>query len=320
MARRQDDQPPGQADRPAQPENWSPAALHQRLDRLPAGHPSSRLNGDGSGKPPPPDLRRLELPLPGDEADAGRKPGESWGQAVPALRAKWAEHQRRWPEEGRPPGDRAADEPGSWRGEGGQFLNAEENTVAGHAHDRIASAEQRLTAVQREIQAEVPGARLAGLEFRLKTEDRFKEKVAGEIKAKPDRSIREITDRIPDAVRYTYQLDQGRYVDGYWSVRNRLEQRGFELVLSRNSWDSPDYKGVNTRWRTEAGQLFEVQFHTAESFEAKQLTHEAYERLRSKTKPDLERPHLEAFQREASAALPIPDGVDSIADYRRREV
>src|SRR6516162_11665951 len=38
--------------------------LQSRLERLPVGHPSSPYQGDGSRKPPPPDLADYELPLP----------------------------------------------------------------------------------------------------------------------------------------------------------------------------------------------------------------------------------------------------------------
>jgi hypothetical protein len=202
-----------------------------------------------------------------------------------------------------------------WRGGGGQFLNAEENLVTEHAHDRVSGAEQELTAVQHEIQAEVPGSELAGLEYRLKDEDRFKEKVAEGLALKPERAVERVVDRIPDAVRYTYLFERDRYVDGYWQVRHELEGRGYKLALSRNSWESAEYKGINTRWRMEEGQLFEVQFHTPESFEAKQLTHEAYERLRDPRTDRHEMGELREFQREASFHIPLPDGVGEIPDY-----
>src|SRR5579859_1137963 len=234
---------PDQAATADAPPRWSRAELQQRLLRLPPGHPSSPFNGDGSRKPPPPDLKKLELPFPDEQA------GGTWAQSAASLRAKWKEHKERWPAEAREPVDRSGDEPGSWRGDGGQFLNAEENLVAGHAHERVAAAEPDVTARQREVRSEVPGADLVGLEYRIKGEDRFKEKVAEEVRAKPERSIREVADRIPDAMRYTYQIEPDHYVDGYWEVRGRLEQQGHELMLSRNSWASPEYKGINTRWR-----------------------------------------------------------------------
>ena len=44
------------------------------------------------------------------------------------------------------------------------------------------------------------------------------------------------------------------------------------------------YKGINSQWiEPDSGQRFEVQFHTRISFEAKQLTHPAYERLRTRS-------------------------------------
>jgi hypothetical protein len=52
-------------------------------------------------------------------------------------------------------------------------------------------------------------------------------------------------------------------------------------VDRRNSWANEEYKGINSRWRVpNTGQLFEVQFHTQVSFEAKEETHWAYEKLR----------------------------------------
>ena len=54
----------------------------------------------------------------------------------------------------------------------------------------------------------------------------------------------------------------------------RLDSFGHEMYLSKNSWGSQEYKGINTRWVTQEGQRFEVQFHTPESFHAKQnITH-----------------------------------------------
>jgi hypothetical protein len=190
--------------------------------------------------------------------------------------------------------------------------------VAGHAMERIRTVEKKVTASLQEIKAETPDCDLAGLENRLKGEERFKEKVFGELRAKPERSIAEITERMPDAIRYTFQLDSERYVAGYWNLHQRLEVGGSEFLMNRNFWDSPDYKGVNTRWLGPDGQVFEVQFHTPESYQAKQLTHTAYERLRTGTGPGAERPELESFQQDVSARIPIPDGAKGIPDYRKK--
>ncbi len=64
-------------------------------------------------------------------------------------------------------------------------------------------------------------------------------------------------------------------------MKERFESRGHEMYYSKNYWADPEYKGINTRWLTAKGQRFEVQFHTPDSFHAKNhVTHLAYEWLR----------------------------------------
>jgi hypothetical protein len=89
--------------------------------------------------------------------------------------------------------------------------------------------------------------------------------------------------------------------------------------MRRNSWESSQYKGINTQWRTAEGQKFEVQFHTAESFEAKQLTHGAYERLRNTLTDKREMRELRAFQRQVAGRIPVPDLVGGIIDFSEKE-
>ena len=61
-----------------------------------------------------------------------------------------------------------------------------------------------------------------------------------------------------------------------------------------------------------------MQFHTLISFEAKQLTHGAYERLRSQQADAFEELVLEAFQKKVTADVPVPLGAESIPDYPER--
>jgi hypothetical protein len=251
--------------------------------------------------------------------EAPQSDSRSWWEALPYFKEEWKHHEERWPQEQRPQVDRSQDEPGSWRGGGDQYLNAEENLVTGHALERIRPIEEKVNATLHEIKEEVPGCDLVGLKFSLKGEERFKEKVSDEVRAKPDRSIAAISDNMPDAVRYTFQFDREDYVDGYWSTLGCMEQHGYEMDFSRNSWGSSQYNGINTRWWTPSGQLFEVQFHTPESFEAKQLTHEAYERIRSPGASDEERGELYEFQSGVSGSVPIPADSLTIPDHPKKE-
>ena len=67
------------------------------------------------------------------------------------------------------------------------------------------------------------------------------------------------------------------------------------------------------------GGRFELQFHTRESFFAKEhLTHPAYRRLRQPTTTPPERIELVAFQRQVSAAVPRPGDITQIPGQRVR--
>ncbi|KAN0101288.1 hypothetical protein V8E55_001272 [Tylopilus felleus] len=73
------------------------------------------------------------------------------------------------------------------------------------------------------------------------------------------------------------------YVAGVWRDMERLGDRGLVLVALRNTWTDDQYKGINTRWREPStGLLFEVQFHTQASLEARESTHKAYESRRQR--------------------------------------
>jgi predicted kinase len=82
--RGRNDQPPALTTPADRPRAWSREDLQQRLERLPRGHPSSPYNADGTAKPPPPNLRAIELPLPDEEsADGGMSDESNVRVAVP---------------------------------------------------------------------------------------------------------------------------------------------------------------------------------------------------------------------------------------------
>ena len=138
------------------------------------------------------------------------------------------------------------------------------------------------------------------------------------LKREPDRTAEEVVREVPDAVRYTFCINKENYTDGCQDIQRRIEVLGYEMIHSKNYWKDSEYKGINTRWTTPDGHLFEVQFHTRESYHAKQeITHEAYERIRNPQTSREERTALHAFQRGVSSWVPVPDGATDIPDYKK---
>ena len=313
--------------------------LPEEADVPPDGHADRRDDQTGGGRTPRPggteaetrsheecynDLRvavATEKSVTAQRITAEEQAAaDTWNVKVTESRWLWTEYQRKWPPDERRPVDRSSDPPGSWRGEGDRFLKVADNSRVDAACDLIAEREQeKISPALRAIESQDPDRHLIGFDHRKKGRDRIKEKVADRIEEK-NRSPNEAIFLIPDTIRYTFQYDQARYTQGVWTDIERLKDQGFELCKLKNSWSKEEYQGINSQWIEQgSGQRFEVQFHTCISFEAKQLTHDAYERLRAGQLDEFEKMVLKAFQRKVSADVPAPLGATDIPDYPERK-
>ena len=239
----------------------------------------------------------------------------AWAEAVPRLRDAWAEHQRQYPERGRAAPHTHADN--SWTSGEIRRLTPDQNTKATKACADIHEEGERviLPALQR-IEAADPGRRLTGLEHMRKGVDRLKEKIAERLRYHPDLPPRQAVAAIPDAVRFTFEYSESHYARGVLADVERLKEAGYELLKLKNLWAKDQYKGINSQWpRPETGLRFEVQFHTPESREAKELTHKAYERLRDPQTSKAEETALEDYQRRVNTLIRIPPNAFTIEDY-----
>jgi hypothetical protein len=242
---------------------------------------------------------------------------QKWDKAAAESRWMWGEYQRRWPPGERPPVDTSADPPGSWRGERGRYLDRAVNNRVEAACDRIAKRErEKISPAMRDVESQDPDRHLTGFDYRLKGGDRIREKVYDRMQEFVDFSPEEAVSSVSDIIRYSFQYREAQYTQSFWADIGYLKGQGFELHKLKNSWSSEQYKGVNSQWiEPDTGQRFEVQFHTRTSFEAKQLTHDAYERLRTHQADKFEQVVLEAFQRKVTAEVPVPPGAADIPDY-----
>jgi hypothetical protein len=248
----------------------------------------------------------------------------SWTEAAPVLRAEWEAHKQRYPDREQQP---AATQPdGSWQGDGNRRLSPEQNAEAAKcAADLRDEAIQRIGPAMERVEAADPSRRLAGLEHMVKGEDRLKEKIAAELSGKPGMTVRDALGEVADGVRFTLEYPAERYAAGVLADVGRLKAEGFQLTKLKNLWDSDQYKGVNSQWRApETGTRCEMQFHTPESLQAKELTHRAYERIRTtaalpaEERDFTEEQALEDFQSRTNALLMKPPGVAAIENFPKK--
>jgi hypothetical protein len=155
--------------------------------------------------------------------------------------------------------------------------------------------------------------------FALKGQDRFKEKLAKMIRTEPDRPASDLAAEIHDGIRYTYILGFDHYSSEVDKARRLLGEKGYEQVAFKPSWSRDEYKGINSQWQDpDSGHIFEVQFHTQDSWEAKQKTHAAYEKIESPQTEAADRAKLREYQRDISAQVPVPPGALDFVPYRQK--
>ena len=209
---------------------------------------------------------------------------QKWQEKVAESRWMWSEYQRKWPPAERPSTDRSTGPPGSRHGDGNRLLESADNSRVEAECDRIAKREEeRISPALRAIESQDPDrqpGRLRAPPERPRPHKRENLRNDQGVRHSPENAV----SYVPDTIRYTFQYRESRYTQGVWTDIERLKGEGFRLNALKNYWSDDQYKGINSQWiEPDTGQRFEVQFHTRISFEAKQLTHTAYERIRSET-------------------------------------
>jgi hypothetical protein len=76
------------------------------------------------------------------------------------------------------------------------------------------------------------------------------------------------------------------------------------------------YKGINTNVKSADGSVFEIQYHTTESFNVKQnINHSLYEEYRLLDKSSIQAIKLEEQMIKNSDAIKLPQNINSIKLY-----
>jgi uncharacterized Zn-binding protein involved in type VI secretion len=180
---------------------------------------------------------------------------------------------------------------------------------AAAAKELLNSAKQSEPKITSDIQtmAKETDGKIEGLDYRLKSEQSLTRKLEN---TPPD--------QIKDAVRYTIVYDSKNISANANRVMNSLEQNGYERIRVKNTF-GPDrqYQGINTNFRSPEGQVFELQFHTPESFNVKQnLTHGLYEELRILPNDSPKRAELQQqITNISNDHITPPASIDDVKDF-----
>lgn len=214
-------------------------------------------------------------------------------------------------------GDRSGlgDDPIAWENpDEGVSLTESQKAAADEYLATSRQIEPRITQDMQDLAAEHPGARLEGLDYRLKSEDSFYRKLATAIdEEQPFASVDDLLTNMKDSVRYTFLIEPGDYARSTQAIIDDLSERGYDPSGTlKNSWNQPGYQGINSNWVDQSGRIIEVQFHTPDSFDAKMSTHSVYEEIRAPGTDPARVVELERHQDEIFDAVPRPEDASAI--------
>jgi len=178
--------------------------------------------------------------------------------------------------------DQARDAGGRFTSGGGGLSDKYGAEAASHAQTLYLHAsgiEPALTQNMKDLASKY-GAKLEGLNNRLKSHESLTRKVAVDAQEKNIPLI-EAASQISDANRYTMVTDPANYRSSAEAVANELKSQGYDVGI-KNYWqEGSNYKGINMALTDTAGNKIELQFHTAESLNMKEtLNHPLYEQYR----------------------------------------
>ena len=184
------------------------------------------------------------------------------------------------------------------------------------ARELIAAAEGERKAVTADLTEAAAGqsGKMAGLDKAVKTESSLARKISDRVKGHTvktkglEKAVEASAANINDALRFTMILDPATYVTKIQAVKAALEAKGYTFVKLWNGWTQSrgTYMGANATFKTPKGQLFELQFHTEQTFRIKTETHAIYEEYRSRVVTEAEKTALDQKQRDAYTGTDIP--------------
>ncbi len=160
------------------------------------------------------------------------------------------------------------------------------------------------------------GGKLVGLENRLKSPSSIKRKIEAEVADGFSKS--QSLNKIRDAIRYKTVFKEKDFVTRYKAMQYLLAIKGYKTIIVKNTWKNDSaYKGVNTFIQNEDGDIFEMQYHTQQSFDLKNgLLHKLYKQFRNPKTPFHEKEKLLLEMRKLSSKIKVPKGIELIEDKK----
>jgi hypothetical protein len=180
-------------------------------------------------------------------------------------------------------------------------------------------SEPATTKVLTDIARANKGVKMEGLPFRIKSSKSMLRKMRKELRENPRWTLTELAETdVNDILRYTMLVEEKKYTSIASNTLTTLKDQGHEILLVKNYWGKPGYKGINAVLRNTQGTKYELQFHTPRSIYVKEkISHPLYEKIRVSTDA-VKKAKWEAEMNAAWKSVDLPEGVLRISRERIR--
>lgn len=194
------------------------------------------------------------------------------------------------------------------------LLNAQKQ-----AEKLISIAKEKDIVITKDLQSIIDktNGRLAGLDYRIKSTDSLVRKLIDKSEAKSI-SVDEYASKITDILRYTNVSTTKNFTGDYYSIIDNLIKKSYNIVEVTNTLGdiNASYRGINCLVSDKDGYIFELQFHTEESLNIKEVNHKLYEELRLKTTNKARQLELYKEMQKKSTEIPMPPDITKIKNKK----
>jgi hypothetical protein len=161
--------------------------------------------------------------------------------------------------------------------------------------------------------ASIVKAEVVGLENKLKTKESLIRKITNNSN-KFKIPLEQISKRTNDVLRYTILFSDEEYQPAFFHILDLLRERKYFVKKIWDAWKNENtekdtgYRGINITIISSQKQMFELQFHTTDSFRVKTETHGLYDEQRNPKTTDERKQEINEILRELSKQIKRPKG------------
>lgn len=124
-------------------------------------------------------------------------------------------------------------------------------------------------------------------------------------------TLEQASSTIKDVLRYTVILPKEDFYKKYFYIIDELENLAVIQKVKNTWYRNSVYKGINVNLKIDT-LIFEIQFHTKESFKLKQSMHILYEEFRNPHTPRNRKEELYNTMKNLSKTLEHPENIGKI--------